>query len=497
MIDPAKILVIDDDKQLREQIVGVLEDEGYQADGVRTAEDGLAFLSRNECSLVITDLVLPGDSGLSVVARAAVKETFCPVLVITARASVGTAVEAMRRGACHYLNKPFPLDVLLAEVAKALEQRQVLLERRRLRDRLAEYYGADRLLGRSRSMQSVRSVIERYARTDSTVLIVGETGTGKELVADALHTLGERAGGPMVKVNCGAVAPTLLESEIFGHEKGAFTGAARRHAGRFERADGGTLFLDEITEMNASLQTKLLRVLQDGVIERVGSNSPVHTDVRVIAATNRNPEEAMAEGNLCRDLYYRLNVLRIDIPPLRERKEDVQVLIDHFLPRYCARHGKVIYGVSDRALAALERHRWPGNVRELENCIERAILLAEHDLILPYDLPPHPRWPVKHGDKCPTISAYLRSSRSGEDYHSQGAGKDPVEQGCRRPEAGDLSVVSLQEDETLRDPIAAHRSSLSLMSEQRRSRNSASVSDTIHRLAPFIFSRLLRKFHTR
>jgi two-component system response regulator HydG len=353
--------------------------------------DGLARLEPGEAGgfdLVITDLKLPDGSGMDVVERAGQALPGCQVLVTTAYASVDTAVEAMRRGAFHYLSKPFGLDVLLAEVEKALEHGRVLSERLALRERLSAQSGLGRILGSGPAIVAMRELIREVARADSPVLITGETGTGKELVANAIHYEGTRAGGPLVKVNCAALSETLLESELFGHEKGAFTGAERDRAGRFERAHGGTLFLDEISEMGSHVQAKLLRVLGGESFERVGGDRPVRADARVVSATNRDPEEAVAGGQLRRDLYYRLNVVRVEVPPLRERREDVPVLARHFAATFAERLGKRIAGPSDAALAALGAHDWPGNVRELENCIERAVVLARGEVLEPGDLPP-------------------------------------------------------------------------------------------------------------
>jgi two-component system response regulator HydG len=301
---------------------------------------------------------------------------------------VDSAVEAMRLGAFHYLQKPLSVDAIMIEVAKAIEHGEVLRERTRLRERLSAEQGLGRMVGASPAMGHLRETILRVASADSTVLVTGETGTGKELVANALHYEGPRAGGPLVKVNCAALSETLLESELFGHEKGAFTGADRRRQGRFERADGGTLFLDEISEMGAHVQAKLLRVLQGEPFERVGGDEAVRPDVRLVAATNRDPEEAVRQGRIRQDLFYRLNIVRVEVPPLRDRREDMPLLVEHFVSRYAARHGKRIEGFSDEALAVLKAHDWPGNVRELENCVERSVILAGGETIGVRDLPP-------------------------------------------------------------------------------------------------------------
>jgi two-component system response regulator HydG len=306
---------------------------------------------------------------------------------MTAHKGVDTAVAAMRLGAFHYLQKPVQLDALLAEVDKALEHGRVLRERARFKSALSAERGVGRILGESPAIARLRELICEVAPTESTCLITGETGTGKELVADALHFESERASGPLVKVNCAALSESLLESELFGHERGAFTGAEKRRQGRFERADGGTLFLDEISEMGGHLQAKLLRVLQGEAFERVGGDEQLHPDVRVIAATNRDPQKAVDEGKIRKDLYYRLNVVRLAVPPLRERPEDIRVLAEAFAFRFAEEQGKRVDGISEDALAVLEAHDWPGNVRELENCMERAVILAKAESIVKAYLP--------------------------------------------------------------------------------------------------------------
>jgi two-component system response regulator HydG len=383
----ARILIVEDDEFVLEQLSDALKDEGYDTIQATNAEGAIKMLERGDVSLVLTDLRLPGADGLAVVERTRKLSADCPVLVVTAHASVSTAVEAMRRGAFHYLEKPLSVETLLVEVQKALEHAQAIRERDALRQRLSAERGVGRILGRSAQIQAMREVILEVANTDSTVLVTGETGTGKELVADALHYEGSRVGGPLVRVNCAALTETLLESELFGHEKGAFTGAEKQRIGKFERAHGGTLFLDEITEMGAHVQAKLLRVLQGSEFERVGGDKPVSTDVRVISATNRDPEQAVREGKLREDLFYRLNIIRIEIPPLKQRAEDITFLAETFLRRSAARHKKDIRGLSSEALNALNSYHWPGNVRELENCLERAVILARSDVVEKEDLP--------------------------------------------------------------------------------------------------------------
>jgi two-component system response regulator HydG len=384
----SRILVVEDDPVVLEQLSGMLEDEGYGVERAASAEEGLTMVGRDDIDLVVTDLRLPRASGLAVVETVTERSPNVPVLVVTAHASIDTAVQAMRLGAFHYLQKPLSVDTVLMEVEKAVEHGKVLCEREALRQRLSSDHGLGRILGESPVIVELRDTIRRVAKTDSTVLITGETGTGKELVVNALHYESERASRPVVSVNCAALSESLLESELFGHEKGAFTGAERRRQGRFERADGGTLFLDEITEMGAHVQAKLLRVLQGDSFERVGGEEPVDVDVRLVAATNRDPEQAVDDGRLRKDLFYRLNIVRIDVAPLGERLQDVPLLAESFFARYSAKHCKDMKGISEDAMAALACHAWPGNVRELENCIERAVVLAQGESLGVGDLPP-------------------------------------------------------------------------------------------------------------
>ncbi|MHC5054897.1 MAG: sigma-54-dependent transcriptional regulator [Planctomycetota bacterium] len=382
-----RILVIEDDPDVLEQISGTLEDEGYETIQAISAEQGMARIRRDPADLVVTDLKLPGASGLDVVERSREALPNSPVLVITAHATIDTAVEAMRRGAFHYLQKPLDIDTMMMEVEKALEHGQALAERQALRERLSAEQGLGRILGESPGIAELREIVKRVARADSTVLITGETGTGKELVANALHFESNRATGPLVKLNCAALSDTLLESELFGHEKGAFTGAERARTGRFERADGGTLFLDEISEMGEHVQAKLLRVLQGSEFERVGGDQPLRPDVRLLSATNREPEKAVEMGKLRKDLFYRLDIVRIAVPPLRERRGDIPLLACSFLAIFTSKYGKTVREIEPDAMEALLRHDWPGNVRELENYIERAVVLAGGEALALGDFP--------------------------------------------------------------------------------------------------------------
>ncbi|HYB42543.1 MAG TPA: sigma-54 dependent transcriptional regulator, partial [Candidatus Methylomirabilis sp.] len=324
---------------------------------------------------------------------------------ITGQASIATAVDAIKRGAYHYVTKPFTADEILHLVAQALERRRLLHRKERLEDELSLARGVQQLVGQSEALQRIREIIQTAAGSDATVLLQGESGTGKEIVANAIHAQSKRRRGPLVKMNCAAVPETLLESELFGHEKGAFTGADRRRIGRFEQAEGGTLFLDEVCEMHPRLQAKFLRALQEREIERLGGSDTLQIDVRIIAATNRELQKAVADGVLREDLYYRLNVILLRLPPLRERMDDVPILAMHFLKKYAAREGSRVRAVSDAAMHMLLGYSWPGNVRELENAIERAVVLGHGEEIRPQDLPPQ----VDHraDDTPPLVPSHL------------------------------------------------------------------------------------------
>ncbi|MEW5763010.1 MAG: sigma-54 dependent transcriptional regulator [Bacillota bacterium] len=379
----AQILVIDDEEEMRWALTKALAQEGYGVVGAGTARQGLEILRTKAPALVLLDLKLPDMDGLDVLRL--VKESYpgLPVIMITGYGTIETAVQALKRGAAGYITKPFDLHELKLVVRRVLEINQLHSELDFLRSELTRNY--QDLVGCSRAVLELRELIRRVAPTDATVLITGESGTGKEVVAVAIHRLSPRGQGPFVPVNCAAVPEHLLESELFGHEKGAFTGAIKRHIGRFELAHRGTIFLDEVTEMSPVMQAKLLRVLQDKTFTRVGGTQTLHVDMRVIAATNRPVEDAVAEGHFREDLYYRLNVVRIHIPPLRERREDVPLLVRHFLQRFRPCYQSA--GISPEALELLCRYRWPGNVRELQNVIERALILCQGEEIRPHHLP--------------------------------------------------------------------------------------------------------------
>ncbi len=383
------VLVVDDEESAREGLRKLLQLEGYQ---VTLAEDGIAGLERATESppdVVVTDLKMPRMNGMDLMARLHELYPGLPVIVVTAFGDVTSAVAAMRKGAEHYLVKPVDVDELQVAIEKSLERRDLRAEadvlRRQVRER--DGSGFENLLGASPAMQEVYKVASQIAGARATVLITGESGTGKGELAKAIHGKGPRAEKPFITLHCAALAETLLETELFGHEKGSFTGADKRRVGRFELAHGGTLFLDEIGEIPTSLQVKLLRVLQERTFERVGGNESIKVDVRLIAATNRDIVAEVEAGRFREDLFYRLNVVHIEMPPLRARGNDVLTLARFFLGKFARENGKLLTGFSDAATAKILAHRWPGNVRELENALERAAVLAEGPLVELTDLP--------------------------------------------------------------------------------------------------------------
>jgi two-component system, NtrC family, response regulator PilR len=395
----ARVLVVDDEQSMRELLGIMLRQVGYdvtQADGGDAAVQALK--TTDAFDLVITDLRMRKVDGLAVLRAAKEHSPHTVVLVVTAFASTETAVEAMKLGAYDYVTKPFKLDELKLTIANALERKRLQDENRELKRQLRTERGFDSFVGKSRRMMEVFETIRKTADSGSTVMITGESGTGKELVARAVHQESSRRGAPFVSVNCGAIPETLMESELFGHVKGAFTGAIQNTDGLFLAADTGTLFLDEITEIPQSVQVKLLRAIQEREIRRVGDTRDVKVDVRLIAASNRDLAKAIADGVLREDLYYRLNVIPIHLPPLRARTEDIPLLVAHFIGRVAKDVGKTVAGITAEALAVLERYHWPGNIRELENVIERAIVLGSGDHITQDSLPPHLMQPPERGE---------------------------------------------------------------------------------------------------
>ncbi|HEX5132460.1 MAG TPA: sigma-54 dependent transcriptional regulator [Candidatus Krumholzibacteria bacterium] len=373
-----RILIIDDDDSIRKVLGFMLEEAGYVVDKAASADDGLAAIEHARPDLVLSDVKMPRKDGIELLGEIRALDPALPVIILTAFASVETAVEAMKRGAADYLTKPIARDDLTMTVAKTLKLRRLEAENADLRDTLRERFRFDSIIGASAAMQSLFDTLQKIAPTDATVLINGESGTGKELIAKAIHYNSPRRAGRMVVVNCTAIPGELLESELFGHVRGAFTGAIRNKPGKFELANGGTIFLDEIGSMPLALQGKLLRVLQEREVERVGGEHTVAVDVRVIAATNRSLPARIREGEFREDLYYRLNVVPVAIPPLRERGGDVRLLAGHFVARFA---GAAPVKLAPGAIESLERYPWPGNVRELENFCERIVLMRSGDII--------------------------------------------------------------------------------------------------------------------
>ncbi|HKW29493.1 MAG TPA: sigma-54 dependent transcriptional regulator [Verrucomicrobiae bacterium] len=381
------VLVVDDEKNMRRSLQTVLGDEGYVARTVESAEAGLELLGREEFFMVITDARLGGMTGYDFLAKVRQQWPELPVLMLTAYATPKLAVEAIKAGAIDYLAKPFAPEELLHAVARCAERRQLLRENAALRLRSGEIFSLNQIVGESPKMCELRKLIQTVAPTDTRALILGESGTGKELVAGALHSLSLRREAHYIRINCAAIPETLLESELFGHEKGAFTGALRQKPGRVEEADGGTIFLDEIADMSKPLQAKLLRFLEDGSFVRVGGTQELRVNVRLIAATNRDIAQAITAEQFREDLFHRLNVVQFRLPPLRERGEDILLLAEHFLKMFRVAMNKNFQGLTAAARQKLLSHSWPGNVRELRNVIERALILETTNEIRPSSLP--------------------------------------------------------------------------------------------------------------
>jgi DNA-binding NtrC family response regulator len=383
------VLVVDDEEAQRKVLAGFLKKRGYEVLTAAGAADALDLAATHTVDLVLTDLRMPGGGGLELLRGLRSMNPEVPVIVMTAYGTVTSAVDAMKQGAADYLGKPVDLDELEMLVTRTLERRALESENRELRERLAERHRLEGLETANARMAQAINVAARAAGSRATILIRGESGTGKELLARAIHSASPRADRPLVAVNVAALPETLLESEMFGHERGAFTGADRQHRGRFERADGGTLFLDEIGDLPKGTQAKLLRALQEQRFERLGGTGSIQVDVRVVAATSRDLEAMIRRSEFREDLYYRLNVVSIEIPPLRERREDIPALVDLFLRRFSAEAGATVNGVSREAMDRLLKHDYPGNVRELENLIHRAVVLARGVQITTADLPLH------------------------------------------------------------------------------------------------------------
>ena len=376
-----KILVVDDDRNILKVIKLRLEAENYQVVTATDAEDALAKARNEGFDLALLDLKLIGRNGIELMGDLQKLDPELPIIILTAHGTIKSAVEAMSRGAFSYLTKPFDDQELLLQIQKSLEKRNLSREVKRLQNIVEEKYGFDNLIGKSGKMKRVMMQVAQAAKTDSIVYINGESGTGKELIAKNLHLAGSRGDGPFVAINCAAIPENLLESELFGYQKGSFTGANRNKKGLFAEAHGGTFFLDEISEMPINMQAKLLRVLEEKAVHPIGARTTVKVDTRILAASNKNLEEEVQKGNFREDLFYRIHVIVINLPPLRERKEDIPLLAGHFLEKYSKQANKKITGISSAASQKLLRHHWPGNVRELENTIEAAVAMADKNVI--------------------------------------------------------------------------------------------------------------------
>jgi DNA-binding NtrC family response regulator len=383
------ILIVDDEKIVRESLFHWFEDEGYEIDTAEDAEKALQKFEKGKFDLILLDMKMPGMSGLELLPKLKQIDSDCFVILITAFASVPSAIQALKDGAYDYVTKPVDPDELSHLVENALEQKNLKSENEELKSKIDELIMPDNLVGESMQMKKIFDLITTVAPTDTTVIIRGESGTGKELIAKAIHLNSKRKYFPIITVNCGALPDSLLESELFGHEKGAFTGAHYRRKGKFEMANGGTIFLDEIGSISQKTQVDLLRVIESKKFSRIGGNDMVYSDFRVITATNESLEDSVKKGKFREDLYYRLNVFSILIPPLRERKEDIPLLVDFFIKKYSALMNKDIKGISNEALNYILNYKWPGNVRELENAIERAIVVGKNEIINFQDLPFH------------------------------------------------------------------------------------------------------------
>ncbi len=410
-----RILLVDDEPLSLETIVELLREEGYEVHLVSNGKEAIAEVQQKDYDIVVTDLAMPEMNGMEVLAYMSENYPDTTVIVLTGVGTIENAVGAMKQGAFDYLTKPAKIDEILLVLRRAQELKDLKDENVLLRSQLQAQYRFDKIIGQSAPMQNLYRIIKRVARTDSTVLITGESGTGKELIANAIHYHSDRKDKPFVPINCGAIPEELLESELFGHEKGAFTGAFKDRKGRFELADKGTIFLDEIGEMSPKLQVKLLRFLQETKFQRIGGSRTIQVDVRIIAATNKNLEKAVAEGTFREDLFYRLNVIPIHVPPLREREGDGPLLVHHFLKKHCEKKEIPQKRISNDALECLESYAWPGNVRELENVIERLIILTDGDEIGVEDLPkrmqleqqPSASPPVEIGESGINLKDYL------------------------------------------------------------------------------------------
>ncbi|NOX90027.1 MAG: sigma-54-dependent Fis family transcriptional regulator [Calditrichaeota bacterium] len=382
-----KILIVDDDASHRLMLKATLSEEGYEIFEASDGDEAVRMVEEQFYDLIMLDLKMKKVDGLEALKEIKKISPAIPVLIMTAYASVKTAVEGLKMGAFDYMVKPLNMDEVKINIEKTLNYERLKIENKVLKERLNQEFDFSSIIGKSRKMREVFEVLAMAAPSNATILILGESGTGKELIANAVHQNSLRKDKPFVKINCAALAENLLESELFGHEKGAYTGAVSRRLGRFEQADGGTLFLDEIGDMSLATQSKILRVLQEGEFERLGGEKTLRVDVRIIAATNKNLEKEVEEGRFRKDLYFRLSVVPVHLPALRERKEDIPALAEHFLKKYAEKNQRLIRGFTPEALDLLMRYEWPGNVRELENTIERAVILSRDEMITAAVLP--------------------------------------------------------------------------------------------------------------
>ena len=453
-----RILVVDDEAGIRTLLARVLKKEGYEVD---EAEDGIAGLRCAETGrhdMLLLDLKMPGKDGLEVMSTLRRAGHEMPILMLTAHSSVETAVQAMKLGAFDYIRKPFDVEELKATVQRALSVVELRQEVAELRQEVGSRFALDRIVGQDPQVHSVCETVRTVAPQRSTVLITGESGTGKELIARALHYLSPRAHRRFVKVNCAAISEELLESELFGHEKGSFTGAMKTTEGKFELADGGTILLDEISEMSPKLQAKLLRVLQEREIDRVGGREPIRVDVRVVATTNRNLPDEVEAGRFRADLYYRLNVVQVSFSPLRERTGDIPLLAEHFLERYCDEMNRRITGISPDCMQCMLRYGWPGNVRELENVIERAVALSRNSVLQPEDLPPG----LGDGGCAPTAEMPVGATLAEMERSLILRTLDAV--GGNRTRAAEMLGISIR---TIRNKLAQYHAEGAALSQQK------------------------------
>jgi DNA-binding NtrC family response regulator len=411
------LLIVDDELIVRESLGNWLKEEGYTVDTSESGLDALKKIEAGKFDLLIADIKMPGMDGIELLERAKKIEPDLQVLVITAYASIDTAVQAMRKGAFDYIVKPFNPEDVSQIIQRALKYKMLEKENILLRKELEKEYGIDEIIGRSKKIQEVFDLIRTVAESEAVVMIRGESGTGKELIARAIHANSKRKYGPLVALSCGSLPETLLESELFGYEKGAFTGAQFKRKGRLEMADGGTLFLDEIGDISPKTQVDLLRVLQEKIIYPLGSSNPVKIDVRIVSATNRNLEEAVRQGAFREDLYYRLNVVTINVPPLRDRQEDIPLLANHFFRKFIVVNSKKINGISGQAMEILLDYSWPGNVRELENVIEHAVVVCKTPEIQPVDLPDTVRKNTMKAEPAGDTASITRSLDESEKQH--------------------------------------------------------------------------------